>query len=142
MKFKEPQSYASDIGNVKIISSYLALEKVPELMELEKNSCFAYEDLIEKKELTCCKAKYFGQQRLQTMQDFYVLSPKGLFLFSTPLRVSEQDVSSSICFALIVINLEVVTRKFLSPTDLFGAQIFVTMNCRSLLWSISIKISC
>ena len=122
LKFGEPQSYASDVGNVGTVSSYLALEGVPESVELGKNSRATYLDLVERRKLTRCKARYFGQQGLQTVQDFHVLGSKSLFLLSTPLRVSRQGVSSSICLALVVIDLEVITRKFLSPADLSGAQ--------------------
>ena len=34
----------------------------------------------------------------------------------------KQGIDSFVCFALVVINLEVVTRKYLSRADLFGAQ--------------------
>ena len=78
--------------------------------------------MVEKRELTCCKTRYFGQQRLQIVQDFHILGLNGLFLFSTPLRVIRQVMSSSIYLALMVIDWEVVMRKFLSPTDLTGPQ--------------------
>ena len=103
--------------------SYLALERVLELVELGKNCHSAYEVLVKKKRLTYSKAKYFGQQRLYMVQDFHIFSSEGLFLYSTLLRISRQGVSNSICFALTVIDLEVVMRKFLSLADLSGAQI-------------------
>ena len=56
------------------------------------------------------------------MQDFDVLVLEGLFLLCTSLKVLRQGVSSSIGFALTIIDLEVVTREFLSPANLFGAQ--------------------
>ena len=56
------------------------------------------------------------------MQNFDVLVLKGLFFLCILLGVSRQDVSSFIGFALIIIDLEVVTREFLSPANLFGAQ--------------------
>ena len=56
------------------------------------------------------------------MQDFDVLVSEGLFLLCTSLRVSRQGVSSSIGFALTIIDSEVVTREFLSPANLSGAQ--------------------
>ena len=43
--------HASDVG-VRIVKSYFTSEGVPELVQSEKNSCSAYEDLVEKKELT------------------------------------------------------------------------------------------
>ena len=39
-----------------------------------------------------------------------------------PLKEAREDVCSSICFALTVVNLKMVTRKFLSPVDLSEAQ--------------------
>ena len=68
------------------------------------------------------KTRYFGQQRLQIVQNLDVLRSEGVFLFSTPLRVSKQGIGSFVCLALTIIDLEVVTREFLSPTDLPGAQ--------------------
>ena len=56
------------------------------------------------------------------MQDFNVLVSEGLFIFCTLLRVSREDVSSSINFTLIIIDSEVVTREFLGPAKLPGAQ--------------------
>ena len=121
-KFRELQFHSSNICIVGIVLSYLTLDKVSEFVELKKSSCSTYEDLVEKKELTYCKARYFGQQGLQVVQDFYVLSSKNPFLVSTPMRVLRQSVSSSICFVLAVVNLEVVTKKFLSPANLSRAQ--------------------
>ena len=56
------------------------------------------------------------------MQDFDVLCSKGVFLLCIPLRISRQGISSSVSFALIIVNSEVVTRELLGPVDLFGAQ--------------------
>ena len=56
------------------------------------------------------------------MQNLDVLRSEGVFLFSTPLRVLRQDIGSSVSLALVIIDLEVVMREFLSPADLFGAQ--------------------
>ena len=56
------------------------------------------------------------------MQDLDVLCSEGLFLLSTPLRVLRQGIGSSVSLALTIIDLEVVTREFLSPADLPGAQ--------------------
>ena len=57
------------------------------------------------------------------MEDFDLLGPKNLFLLSTLLRISRQDISSFVSLALTIIDPEVVTREFLSPVDLSGAQI-------------------
>ena len=56
------------------------------------------------------------------MQDFDVLCSKGLFFLSTPLRVLRQGISSSVSLTLTIINLKVVTKEFLCPADLSGAQ--------------------
>ena len=56
------------------------------------------------------------------MQDFDVLCSEGVFFLSIPLGVSRQGISSSVSFALTIINSEVVTREFLGPADLPGAQ--------------------
>ena len=56
------------------------------------------------------------------MQDFDVFGAEGVFFLRTSLRVSRQGISSSVSFALTIIDLEVVTREFLSPADLPGAQ--------------------
>ena len=52
LQFGQLQSHISDVGNVRTVSSYLALKGVLELVELGKDSCSAYEDLIEREELT------------------------------------------------------------------------------------------
>ena len=69
------------------------------------------------------KARYFGQQGLQTVQNLDLLRSEGVFLLSTPLRVSRQGIGSPISLTLTIIDLEVVTKEFLSPADLLGAQI-------------------
>ena len=56
------------------------------------------------------------------MQDFDVLCSEGVFFLNVPLRVSRQGISSSVSFALTIIESEVVTREFLGPADLPGAQ--------------------
>ena len=56
------------------------------------------------------------------MEDLDVLGIQGVFLFCTLLRVSRQGISSSVSFALTIIDSEVVTREFLGPADLPGAQ--------------------
>ena len=67
------------------------------------------------------KAGYFGKQRLQTVQNLDVLRLKGLFLLGTPLRISKQGIGSSVSLALTIVDLEVVTKELLGPTDLSGA---------------------
>ena len=58
------------------------------------------------------------------MQDFNVFYLEGFFFFSTLLRVSKQGIGSSVSLVLMIIDLEVVIREFLSPADLSEAQIF------------------
>ena len=57
------------------------------------------------------------------MQDFDVFCSEGVFFLSVLLGVSRQGISSSVSFALTIIDSEVVTREFLGPADLPGAQI-------------------
>ena len=94
-------------------------------MELGKDSYCAYEDLMERGELTWVdhKARYSGQQGLQAVQNLDVLYSEGFFLLSTLLKVLKQGIGSSVSLALTIIDLKIVAREFLSPTDLSGAQI-------------------
>ena len=57
------------------------------------------------------------------MKDFDVLDAKGFFLLCTLLRVSRQSINSSVSHTLTIIDPEVITWEFLSPTNLFRAQI-------------------
>ena len=56
------------------------------------------------------------------MQDFDVFCSESLFLLSALLRVPRQGINSSVSFALTIINSAMVTREFLDPADLPGAQ--------------------
>ena len=56
------------------------------------------------------------------IEDFDIFDIEGLFFLNTLLKISRPGICSSVLFVLIVINLEVVTRKFLSPADLSRAQ--------------------
>ena len=56
------------------------------------------------------------------VQNLDLLRLEGILLLSTPLRVSRQGNGSSVSLALIIIDLELISRKFLSLTDLSGAQ--------------------
>ena len=56
------------------------------------------------------------------MQDLDIFDAKSVFFFSTPLKVLWQGIGSSVCLALIVIDLEMVARKFLSLADLLKTQ--------------------
>ena len=79
------------------------------------------------------KAKYFGQRGLQAVQHLDVLGVEDLFLFCTLLRVSRQNINSSVSLALTIIDLEVLTRELLGPTNLSGAQIPCVHKKRRLL---------
>ena len=67
LKFEKLQSHISNFGNVRTVLNYLILDGIPELVKKGKNICSAYEDLMEKRVLTCWKTRYFGQQRLQAL---------------------------------------------------------------------------
>ena len=64
------------------------------------------------------------------VEDFDVLGIESFFLFCTLLRVLRQGISSSVSLTLTIIDLKVVTREFLSPADLSGAQ---TLRVHKLL---------
>ena len=126
LQLEKSQSHTSNIG-IKTFKSYFVLEKVLKLAQLGKISRSAYENLIEKWEMTwlaCQKARYSSQWGLQAVQDFDILGAEGLFFFYTLLKVSRQDISSLVSLTLIIINLEVVTREFLGPANLTRAQTF------------------
>ncbi len=57
------------------------------------------------------------------MQDLYILGLKSFFFLSTPLGVLKQGISSSISFALLIIDLEVILWQFLSLVDLSIVQV-------------------
>ena len=84
----------------------------------------ADKDLVEKGELTrmaCQKARYSGQRGLQAVQNFDVLGAESPFFFCTSLKVLRQGISSSISFALMIVDSEVVTRELLGSADLSKA---------------------
>ena len=56
------------------------------------------------------------------MQNLDVLYLKSFFLLSTPLRVLRQGIGSFVSFALTIVDLEVVAKELLGPTNLFRAQ--------------------
>ena len=60
LKFGQPKFHASNVSNIKIVMSNVALEEVSELVELRKNICSTYEDLVEKGEVTCHKSGDLG----------------------------------------------------------------------------------
>ena len=124
LQFGQSQSHASDVSNVRTVSSYLALERIPGLVELGKDNCSAYKDLMEREELTRVnqKARYSSQQGLQAVQDLNVLCSESLFLCNTLLRVLRQGIGSSVSLTLTIIDPEVVAREFLGRADLSGAQ--------------------
>ena len=124
LKFKQSQSHASDIHNVKTVSSNLVSERVPKSVELGPDNCSIYQNLVERGQLTRVgqKPRYSGQQGLQVVQDLDVFGTEGFFLFCILLRVLKQSISSSISLFLMIIDLKVVARELLSLVVLSGAQ--------------------
>lgn len=72
----------------------------------------------------CQKFRYFGQGDLEPTQDLDVLSFHNSFFFSIALGVFRQSISSSNSFAPALINPEMISKQFLSPTNLLRAQAF------------------
>ena len=101
--------------------SYIVPEGFPELIELGKDMRSAYQNLVERRQVICQKARYFGQRGLQTVQNLDVLRSERVFLLSTLLRVSRQGIGSSVSLALTRIDSKVVARELLGPADLSGA---------------------
>ena len=56
------------------------------------------------------------------MKNFVILSLELIFLILTSLKNLKQSIYSYICYAIVVINLEIVSKEFLSPTNLLEAQ--------------------
>ena len=118
------QSHASDVCNVRIVSSSFVSKRVPELVEVGPDSSFAYQDLVERGQLTRVdqKPKYSSQQGLQAVQDLDILGVEGFFLFRILLRVLRQGISNIVSLALTIVDWEVVVRELLSLADLSKAQ--------------------
>ena len=66
------------------------------------------------------------------IEDFDVLVAECFFLFCTLLRISRQGIRNFVSLALTIIDLEMVTKEFLSLTDLSRAQTF----CVHKLWKV------
>ena len=56
------------------------------------------------------------------MLNLDILGAEGFFFLCTLLKVSRQDISSSIRLALTIINSKVVIKEFLGSADLSRAQ--------------------
>ena len=56
------------------------------------------------------------------MEDLSVVSFKLFFFIETPLKKAWQYVCYSIYFILTIINLKILTKNFLDPTNLTKAQ--------------------
>ena len=56
------------------------------------------------------------------MQNLDILGTKVFFLLYILLKILKQGISSSVTFALTIIDLKIVTREFLGPADLPGAK--------------------
>ena len=57
------------------------------------------------------------------MKDSAILSLELIFLILASLRKPQQSICSCICFALMVVNLKIVSGELLGPVDLSGAKI-------------------
>ena len=58
------------------------------------------------------------------MKNLDILSLKLFFLIMTPLREMKEGVYSSISLASMVVDLKMVSKKFLGPSNLIRAQTF------------------
>ena len=58
------------------------------------------------------------------MQNLNFLGSEAFFFLCTLLKVLRQDISSFISLILMIIDLKVVTKEFLSPVNLLKAQVF------------------
>lgn len=56
------------------------------------------------------------------MENSDIFSTEDVFFLSTPLKVMKQGIDSSICLGFVVIDSEVIGRKFLSPADFSRTQ--------------------
>ena len=56
------------------------------------------------------------------MQDLAILSLKLIFFILASLKKFWQSICSCICFALIIVDLEIVLRELLGLADLSAAQ--------------------
>ena len=56
------------------------------------------------------------------MKNLAILSLKLIFFILTFLKNLWQGIYSYICLVLVIIDLEIVSKKLLGPTDLSGAQ--------------------
>lgn len=70
------------------------------------------------------KLRCFGKEDLQPIQDLGILGSQDDVLFGIPLGVFKQGISSSISFALMIIDPKVVSKQLLSSTNLSRAQTF------------------
>ena len=114
----------TDIGFVRPFFVKFGLQCISKLVQPGKNSCSAYENMMERGKLVWVdqNARYFGQQGLQTIQDLDILGTKGFVFLCTLLGILRQGISGLVSLALTIIDLEVVTREFLGPSDLSKAQ--------------------
>lgn len=69
-------------------------------------------------------SRYLYQKNLQPIQDLNIFSFQNGFFLAIPLKVSRKDSSNFISLALLIINLEIISRKFVSQIYLFRVQIF------------------
>lgn len=58
------------------------------------------------------------------MYDLGIFGLKNDFFLNTLLKVLWEGISSPISFDLTIINSNIISRQFLGPSNLFGAQAF------------------
>lgn len=71
--------------------------------------------------------KYFGQENLQNF------GLKSSFFFGILLKISRKNISSSISFILIIINLKVVLKQLLNLPNLPKIQFFYIHKAKQIV---------
>ena len=56
------------------------------------------------------------------MENLGTLSSKLFFLIMAPLREAREGVYNTVCLVLMIIDLKMILRELLGPTDLARAQ--------------------
>ena len=65
------------------------------------------------------------------MKNFRVFSPKFFFSIFISLKKTRQYIYCFICFVLITINLKIIFKKLINPTNLFKAKtLFITKSAK------------
>lgn len=58
------------------------------------------------------------------MKDSSVFYLKKFFFFLVSRKIIKQSVYSYICFTIAIINLEIITKTFWGPSNLFEIKVF------------------